>query len=173
MKPIEYYFVDRYEKRFPLGKIFIGIIMIIFGFYSTTIDLSGTDLGEIMNTITLLYFIMGIGTIASGFFFNKTQISGIIEEEKIFSMSNRQEKEGGGSFFLGIGSVSFDEQEYYIYYRKGDYGLIKEKLAVDEVEVIMTNKVPPSKRDIIIEGEQKTFLFVPKNTIKKRITLTT
>jgi hypothetical protein len=43
----------------------------------------------------------------------------------------------------------------------------------EDVEVIMRNDVKPILKTLWIDDEQRQFLFVPKNTIKRRITITT
>ena len=96
--------------------------------------------------------------------------SGIEEDLPIYSLRDRIELHGG--FVLGTGSI--DQEDYYAFYTKGEFGRYKKQsVPAEDVEVIMRNDVKPRLKTLWIDDEQQQFLFVPKNTIKRQIAITT
>jgi len=185
MDDITKYFKDEsrreYQYRF-LFAVAIWIMFCVFSFNMFDNAEKETNLvsdSETYNSLKSMVVFLGVGGSIMGLlmFFGTYNISGISSEFNIFSMKSDVRTKGtmSGSFFLGCGSISGSSEEidYYVFYKEGRFGLLKDKLRAYDIEVIQTNKVDPSYKEIWVENEVLKFLFVPKKTIMKKIELKT
>lgn len=100
---------------------------------------------------------------------------GITKEFDIKSIHSEVRKWGkmSGSFFLGCGTINGEsgEKDYYVFYRKGNFGWFKDKIEAYDIEIIEDNSIHPSYKEIVVYGELMKFIFVPKKTIKIKMEL--
>lgn len=184
---IKKYFIDRYKRGsdMPLFYTFLYILFtsvpVLFIFIidkafnkalSEVSNLSNNSLPifEFSFTLILLYTIIKIHNLWS-----KKRISGIISEFEIYSLKDdvRTKANFSGSFFLGIGTISGSSEEidYYVFYKKSRFGLVKDKLPAEDIEVIQRDDIKPCYKEVLVDGEQYNILIVPINTIKRKIEL--
>ena len=182
-KDIRQHFKNKFETKRRWYLLWFGALcfLLVKACWDASEVLPNVELGPMI----FLLFIVGLVCAFFGFTKNTRQVRGIIEDDEIYSLSNKSSVHGGGAFILGFGGISIDEEEYYVFYKKGQFGLVKERVPCDEVELVMHNDVKPSLKTIMVPDaahddtdtdpswEEKTFLFVPKNTVKKHIRLTT
>lgn len=174
MTDIKYYFKDRYESKSTQVRVFYTGLAIFFIWIIRGLgkSIAQEPMMQDFGFIVWACYAMIIGTMIF-FFLSKNQVSGIIEQYGIHSIKDRLENKGrlSGGFILGCGTITGKQyqQDYYVFFKKGSFGLIKDKIQADDAEIIMTNEISPSYKKVNVGGEEKEFLFVPKNTIKKTI----
>ncbi len=184
MKDIKKYFKTRIEKGWNVSSVVFAVFaavsilgLVVFG-EEVSIVVSNYESVLVNN----MFFIAWFGYLALLVYSFLTiryrnQVAGIVSDERIHSLKSKERQEGslGGVFFLGFGGVSgrTGVEDYLVFYKEGEFGLVKEKLLASEVEVIMRDDVEPSLKWICVEGKERQFLFVPKNTVKKEIVIET
>lgn len=168
MRDITQYFEDRAKCTVNIGMLFLTLL---FGWFTHLIFKwireEPTIIFPLNEWIVLTLLIPMIYSAIR----HPYHISGISDEYNLFSLKSevRTKKKISGSFILGCGSVSGSEEQidYYIFFKEGEFGLIKQKLEARNIEVIQTNKVSPSYKEIWIENKTRKFIFVPKHTIRQ------
>lgn len=182
MEDITKYFEDKYERNITkiLFNVFVAIL--IGGVLSTMMHSALMSLPpEFLDNYDLkftisYYVILGLLPVTT-FLMNwpKDKVQGINHEEDIFSLKSDVRTKGqmSGSFILGCGSISGSSEEidYYVYYKKQRFGLEKDKIKAYGIEVIQRDDIKPSYKEVLVDGELYKVLFVPSNTIKKKITM--
>lgn len=170
MDDIKQYFRYKSKKNYViiisnfifLNSISIGSTVFINNYMS--------DLLPVMIIISSLVFLLSI----SGFF-TKNQYQGITYKEKIYSLKNdvRTKSKINGSFILGTGNINGSSKviDYYIYYKEARFGLVKNKLEAKDVELIQRDDINPCFLKVLVEGEEYKVLIVPKNTVKRKISI--
>ena len=177
MEDITDYFETKYEKRVDYLSIFIAsfIAMALQASFLTAFEELSSEIFTGFNIFILKYSptIFFIMFVLYKFFDSTRQISGIESDTEIYSIKDDIRIDGHltGSFVLGSGSVSgeFGEKDYYVFYEKTKFGLIKGKTLASKTEVVQRDDIKPSLKDVYVNGKVRTFLFVPTNTIKKNI----
>lgn len=164
MKDIKKYFKTKYKPTDPFITIIIHITFILI----PSVILREIYLLEESMGYTHLYFRLFLALTIIIVFISitkkhKTIISGIHEQFEIYSLNTGTKK--SGSFTLGTGRI--EEQDYYIFFKHGEVGYIKDKIKTDNIEIIMRDDIKPSYKEVYVEGELIKCLIVPTNTIKK------
>lgn len=178
MEDITNYFKDKYVAKIDkftkwvcvIGNFVLSFIvyMLFVGLYSVL----GLPVGLLAYFVPISFF---FATSISLFSDEKKKVQGITRDISIYSLESDKRTKSSltGSFILGCGSVngSSEEVDYYVFYKTGRFGLIKDKIEAYDVEVIQRDDIEPSYKTVLVEGEEFECLFVPTNTIKKKIVL--
>jgi len=173
MKEIKKHLKDKFEAdvrsiisltiiTFIVLYLFKRILMYFYHFN----DYEGAGNNAFYLTLTMMILILITYIFKLISLFN-ARYSGIAEEYKIYSLKDKSYIKG--EFWLGCGRI--DKIDYYIFYEDGDFGYVEGKVRCSGVEIIEGNDIKPSFKTIYIEGTPKDFLFVPRNTIKKKFNI--
>lgn len=169
MKDIEHYLTNKVYSRFRGIQDILGFLLLsIFVFYIIKYAylLQGTKYEGLVIMFSMMVIPIHLG-MSYFLFIHLKLIEGISSEYKIYSVN--REKDIHGSFVLGCGSI--DTVNYYYFYQDGDFGKKIGKVEVNSLEIIETNDYEPSIKEIMIEGNTRTFMFVPSKTIKQEFNL--
>lgn len=194
IKDITKYFKTIIEKKEDKTKLYVGLILICLSvfllvsiiFESIIIEINvpcnDLQIKSITNNadmcsmhksnICYFAFILLLPLLAYGLYTISNykweeKKSGIIYDLDIYSIKNSNSIKG--NFFLGTGTIN--SFETYIFFKKGNFGYIKDYVYSSNIEIIFRNDIKPSYKQIVIDGEVKEFIFVPKNTIKMKFDL--
>lgn len=184
MKDIKKHFKLKEKSRICIFTLLAGIIFIMVQvtYYVSSPESLLCDkfvddcksFNMIKNFMSLFMMVGALGLIFKSFS-HRSIISGISTEFPIYSIKSDTRSKGdiGGAFILGFGSVggTFEEADYYVFFKKGDFGLIKDKVDASSVELVQTDDIETSYKEVYVDGELKNFIFVPKNTVKKNISI--
>lgn len=88
---------------------------------------------------------------------------GILSSQRIYSL--KREQGLVGDFLLGCGHI--ENVLYFYFYIKESFGMKIQKVRAEDMNIIETDDDHPSLKEILVKGERKHLLIVPKKTIKR------